>query len=1538
MSNSDVFRLASNIAAYDALNSLALINKRIAVSQKRLSSGKRLNSAADDPAGYSMAMKFDARRNGIQTAINSLGDSQNLMAIAESGTSKIMDLLIQMRAKTLQAASDTLGVEERAAISRQVNQYSLEIDDIVKNTSWNGNRLLDGFSQFGGQLQLLTGADGENVTINASAQNMGDLSVADGELYNLRPIVRNPNRPPVNRTPTIPVVAENGFGYIQGLGVTDPDAQYQPIKVTLKTQYGSLTLRTDVSNGLGASDIQNNVSSEVTLTGTMDAINRTLAASNAVKYSPDGLEITADTLTMITNDQGNAGQIPSTNETTDSWNITVSPTNDTPSAIAISHSVDENLRSAITNGMAASAAGFAVSEMLISSDPDGPGTGMAVTSLSGTGQWQYSIDNGTTWLDFQAVAANNSTLLGASDRLRFIPPNGDWYGQANIGFHAWDKLDGYTGGTTGIDTGAAGESAYASPVITGYITVNPVNDAPVVGNVGDFAFPVHTPPVPVSDLVSSAGFSAADGGIAVTGLDTGSGTWEYSINGGISWNSFGSVSDTGATLLANTDLVRFSADPGFLAPQTITYRSWDVSNGKTHGTTGVDVVNHYSLTAPASAVPAAPPPSTVASLLSSTGLNPLSGVAVTGLQTGSGTWEYSTNAGTSWNSFGAVSSSSATLLRNSDLVRFWASSGSVSPQAVTFRSWDGSTGSAGQTGVNANMPFSAASAAQAVPVNMPATTVASLLAATSFSQQAGIAVTGLESGAGTWEYSTNLGGTWSPLDPGVSDTGATLLASSDLARFSATPGFVTPQTITFHGWDGTNGLVGASNVNVTTPYSDSTAAPTVAVIPPATTVASLLSSASFNAAGGIAVTGLQTGLGTWEYSRNGGSTWASFGAISETSATLLANTDLVRFWANAGSTASQAITYRAWDLNNSLSAGATNIDVTPHYSANTAAPAIVVDPPPTSVASLLAAANVTDVDSGAFSGIAVTGLEAGSGTWQYSTNGGSSWLNFGAVSDTGATLLGITNLVRFSANKGFLTPMAVTFRAWDRTNGLAVGSTNINVSTNGAATPYSANVANAVRPVNALPVLDPTKVTTLDTIREDDKNNTGSLVSAFTGAAISDTDPGALSGIAVTGWDNTNGTWQFSTNGGVLWNTFSGSGATLLDASARVRFQPTADYSGNSGNLIFRAWDQTEGWLSGMSNITLDGSATSTASATTSLTITPLNESPVLGNLGAGLTSITEDPAVNVGDPVSSLLAGSLLTGVAITQVDNSNGSWEYSTNSGSSWNTILATSDSNATVLDASAQVRFVPNADFNGSADIRYRAWDPGNGLSVGSQANTSLNRGMGGAYSTHAETASVTVTPTNDAPSAGGMSVTTVQSLSVGGRLPGKDVDGNALSYQLVSGPSKGSLAFGAGGSFHYTPNTGAYGTDQFSYKVNDGTVDSAVATVTINILKPEREIQLLNSEDASAYLGTLDDAMAKVNQRLVTIGSIANHLQIKEDALMPSLINTEAAYNRLMNADFAREQMEMTKNLILQKTSIAMLAQAMKAGQYFLSLLQ
>jgi flagellin len=179
MASVDLTRIAGNIAALNALNSLTNINSQLALHQQRLSTGKQLNNAADDPSAANIATTFMVRDQGMQTALGAIGDAQNLFNNMEGGLQKVQDILVQMRNKALQAKGDTLGTNERAAITSQLKSFRDEINDVVAQTQWNGNALLGATS--GGTSGSVGGAtSATNFLTDAAGGTTSFSFAADG--------------------------------------------------------------------------------------------------------------------------------------------------------------------------------------------------------------------------------------------------------------------------------------------------------------------------------------------------------------------------------------------------------------------------------------------------------------------------------------------------------------------------------------------------------------------------------------------------------------------------------------------------------------------------------------------------------------------------------------------------------------------------------------------------------------------------------------------------------------------------------------------------------------------------------------------------------------------------------------------------------------------------------------------------------------------------------------------------------------------------------------------------------------------------------------------------------------------------------------------------------------------------------------------------------------------------------------------------------------------------------------------------------------
>jgi flagellin len=127
---------------------------------ERLSSGLRINKAADDAAGLAISDRMDNQIRGMQQANRNVQQGDNLLQTAEGAMNEVGNILGRMRELAVQSASDTVSGDDRDSIDLEFEQLKSEIDRIAKGTSYNGMGLIDGSADGAGEkITLQVGAD-----------------------------------------------------------------------------------------------------------------------------------------------------------------------------------------------------------------------------------------------------------------------------------------------------------------------------------------------------------------------------------------------------------------------------------------------------------------------------------------------------------------------------------------------------------------------------------------------------------------------------------------------------------------------------------------------------------------------------------------------------------------------------------------------------------------------------------------------------------------------------------------------------------------------------------------------------------------------------------------------------------------------------------------------------------------------------------------------------------------------------------------------------------------------------------------------------------------------------------------------------------------------------------------------------------------------------------------------------------------------------------------------------------------------------------
>ena len=341
------------------------------------------------------------------------------------------------------------------------------------------------------------------------------------------------------------------------------------------------------------------------------------------------------------------------------------------------------------------------------------------------------------------------------------------------------------------------------------------------------------------------------------------------------------------------------------------------------------------------------------------------------------------------------------------------------------------------------------------------------------------------------------------------------------------------------------------------------------------------------------------------------------------------------------------------DSDNTTTVIATASNTAPMLAGANDLTAIVENPTsnPGTLVSDLIAGQVTDPDSGQTEGIAIAAVDTSHGTWQFSTDGKRQHLE--AAISTGSTPINSTHwlllagdantYVRFEPDNNFSGPVptGITFRAWDGFSG-SNGQRVPNSATGGATAFSSGTPASSGILVNNAPVLNGTN--NLANIAENATSNNGTLVSTLIGGG-NETDPNNNPlGIAVTAVDDTNGTWQYSTNGGTSWTAFdtttlAPTSALLLTANpnTRVRFMPNTNFFGTvTMGITFQGWDQTSGTVGGYADATADGGTTAFSTGSFSAAIVVEAPPTITGAVTSSISdSATVAPfaGVTINDP-----------------------------------------------------------------------------------------------------------------------------------------------------------------------------------------------------------------------------------------------------------------------------------------------------------------
>lgn len=138
------FRINTNVPSISAQRSLSQTNRVQESTLAKLSSGSRINQAADDAAGLAISEKLKAQIRGTNQATRNANDGISMVQTAEGGLNEISNILVRLRELSIQSASDTVGETERKFSDLEYQNLKQEIERISSVTEFNGTKLLNG--------------------------------------------------------------------------------------------------------------------------------------------------------------------------------------------------------------------------------------------------------------------------------------------------------------------------------------------------------------------------------------------------------------------------------------------------------------------------------------------------------------------------------------------------------------------------------------------------------------------------------------------------------------------------------------------------------------------------------------------------------------------------------------------------------------------------------------------------------------------------------------------------------------------------------------------------------------------------------------------------------------------------------------------------------------------------------------------------------------------------------------------------------------------------------------------------------------------------------------------------------------------------------------------------------------------------------------------------------------------------------------------------------------------------------------------------
>jgi len=300
-------QINTNIQSLQAFQNLKDTSGELAERRERLTTGKRINSAEDDSAGFAIAKKLEARTRGQSQALKNIGDAKSMLSVTEGALDSQLDILQTQKEKAVQAANDSLGASERADIQSQLLELNGEVNDIADNAEFNGKKLLNGggSSSSSQDLQFQVGAqNGDDFSVSLNSSKADDIGIEASPNTGTPSKARNQ------------IVFEGGFDATGATLTSATDVETGSpnefnVELTREGDTGATTVGIEISDGQGNStsitaNLSTGASTKLSLTDGSGSLSTGGTSTITSTDTGSGIDVTisSDQVDEVINESG----------------------------------------------------------------------------------------------------------------------------------------------------------------------------------------------------------------------------------------------------------------------------------------------------------------------------------------------------------------------------------------------------------------------------------------------------------------------------------------------------------------------------------------------------------------------------------------------------------------------------------------------------------------------------------------------------------------------------------------------------------------------------------------------------------------------------------------------------------------------------------------------------------------------------------------------------------------------------------------------------------------------------------------------------------------------------------------------------------------------------------------------------------------------------------------------------------------------------------------------------------------------------------